>query len=229
MAQKKSEFYSSLWVSCDELRGGMNASHYKGYVLVPLFMKHISHKCSGQPVAPIMMRSLAIATSIVILALSCLVTSTAMATESHKAKPAATKAPVRSASQTQQKNSKSIMLQCDGELEDYLVSNLAKSDVSKYQFSFIYNLDFEKMTYLFENTKTQMGSSGTFTSSDRYYALSPDLKNGGDMIIDYSNIFIYRENGKIVLKSLWHSRETNIFMNSSGMGACRKITATPKF
>ncbi len=34
MAVKKSELYSSLWSSCDELRGGMDASQYKDYVLV---------------------------------------------------------------------------------------------------------------------------------------------------------------------------------------------------
>ncbi len=34
MALKKSELYSSLWASCDELRGGMDASQYKDYVLV---------------------------------------------------------------------------------------------------------------------------------------------------------------------------------------------------
>ena len=33
MAIKKSELYSSLWKSCDELRGGMDASQYKDYVL----------------------------------------------------------------------------------------------------------------------------------------------------------------------------------------------------
>ena len=38
MAIKKSELYSSLWSSCDELRGGMNASQYKDYVLVLLFI-----------------------------------------------------------------------------------------------------------------------------------------------------------------------------------------------
>ncbi len=37
MAMKKSELYSSLWKSCDELRGGMDASQYKDYVLVLLF------------------------------------------------------------------------------------------------------------------------------------------------------------------------------------------------
>jgi type I restriction-modification system DNA methylase subunit len=31
MAIKKSELYNSLWASCDELRGGMDASQYKDY------------------------------------------------------------------------------------------------------------------------------------------------------------------------------------------------------
>jgi type I restriction enzyme M protein len=44
MAIKKSELYSSLWKSCDELRGGMDASQYKDYVLVLLFMKYVSDK-----------------------------------------------------------------------------------------------------------------------------------------------------------------------------------------
>jgi type I restriction enzyme M protein len=38
MAIKKSELYSSLWASCDELRGGMDASQYKDYVLTLLFV-----------------------------------------------------------------------------------------------------------------------------------------------------------------------------------------------
>ena len=53
MALKKSELYSSLWQSCDELRGGMDASQYKDYVLVLLFIKYISDKYSGSPFAPI--------------------------------------------------------------------------------------------------------------------------------------------------------------------------------
>lgn len=53
MAIKKSELYSSLWASCDELRGGMDASQYKDYVLVLLFMKYISDKYTGVPYAPI--------------------------------------------------------------------------------------------------------------------------------------------------------------------------------
>ncbi|WP_430467979.1 type I restriction-modification system subunit M [Winogradskyella ouciana] len=53
MAIKKSELYSSLWASCDELRGGMDASQYKDYVLVMLFIKYISDKWANQPYAPI--------------------------------------------------------------------------------------------------------------------------------------------------------------------------------
>ncbi|MBS1960596.1 MAG: type I restriction-modification system subunit M [Bdellovibrionales bacterium] len=53
MAIKKSELYSKLWASCDELRGGMDASQYKDYVLVLLFIKYISDKYAGQPYAPI--------------------------------------------------------------------------------------------------------------------------------------------------------------------------------
>lgn len=53
MALKKSELYSSLWASCDELRGGMDASQYKDYVLVLLFIKYVSDKYAGQAYAPI--------------------------------------------------------------------------------------------------------------------------------------------------------------------------------
>lgn len=53
MAVKKSELYSSLWFSCDELRGGMDASQYKDYVLVMLFVKYVSDKYAGKPYAPI--------------------------------------------------------------------------------------------------------------------------------------------------------------------------------
>src|SRR5689334_15367385 len=48
MVVKKSELYSSIWASCDELRGGMDASQYKDYVLVLLFVKYVSDKYSGQ-------------------------------------------------------------------------------------------------------------------------------------------------------------------------------------
>lgn len=53
MALKKSELYSSLWAACDNLRGGMDASQYKDYVLVLLFIKYISDKYAGVPFAPI--------------------------------------------------------------------------------------------------------------------------------------------------------------------------------
>ena len=53
MALKKSELYSSLWQSCDELRGGMDASQYKDYVLVLLFVKYVSDKFKDQPFAQI--------------------------------------------------------------------------------------------------------------------------------------------------------------------------------
>lgn len=49
MAIKKSELYSSLWASCDELRGGMDASQYKDYVLTMLFVKYISDKYKNDP------------------------------------------------------------------------------------------------------------------------------------------------------------------------------------
>lgn len=48
MAIKKSELYSSIWKSCDELRGGMDASQYKDYVLVLLFVKYVSDKYMNQ-------------------------------------------------------------------------------------------------------------------------------------------------------------------------------------
>ena len=44
MAIKKSDLYSSLWASCDALRGGMDASQYKDYVLFILFIKYITDK-----------------------------------------------------------------------------------------------------------------------------------------------------------------------------------------
>src|ERR1700704_1035312 len=49
MAIKKSELYSSIWKSCDALRGGMDASQYKDYVLVLLFVRYVSDKYAGQP------------------------------------------------------------------------------------------------------------------------------------------------------------------------------------
>jgi type I restriction enzyme M protein len=44
MPLKKSDLYSSIWASCDQLRGGMDASQYKDYVLFMLFIKYISDK-----------------------------------------------------------------------------------------------------------------------------------------------------------------------------------------
>ncbi len=53
MAIKKTELYSSLWASCDELRGGMDASQYKDYVLTFLFLKYVSDKYLSDPKAMI--------------------------------------------------------------------------------------------------------------------------------------------------------------------------------
>ncbi|WP_033621429.1 type I restriction-modification system subunit M [Helicobacter pylori] len=49
MAIKKSELYSSLWAGADSLRGGMDASEYKNYVLNLLFLKYISDKAKNDP------------------------------------------------------------------------------------------------------------------------------------------------------------------------------------
>jgi len=49
MALKKSELYSSLWQSCDELRGGRDASQYKDYVLTLLFVKYVSDRYTVDP------------------------------------------------------------------------------------------------------------------------------------------------------------------------------------
>ena len=53
MAIKKSQLYSSLWQSCDALRGGMDASQYKDYVLVLLFIKYVSDRYNGERYASI--------------------------------------------------------------------------------------------------------------------------------------------------------------------------------
>lgn len=53
MALKKSDLYSSLWASCDELRGGMEPSEYKDYVLFMLFIKYVSDKYAGDEDAPL--------------------------------------------------------------------------------------------------------------------------------------------------------------------------------
>jgi type I restriction enzyme M protein len=47
MAVKKSELYSSLWASCDSLRGGMDSSQYKDYILTLLFVKYVSDKAKA--------------------------------------------------------------------------------------------------------------------------------------------------------------------------------------
>ncbi len=49
VALKKSDLYSSLWKSCDELRGGMDASQYKDYILTMLFLKYVSDKAKTDP------------------------------------------------------------------------------------------------------------------------------------------------------------------------------------
>lgn len=49
MAIKKSQIYSSLWESCDTLRGGMDASQYKDYILALLFVKYVSDKAKSTP------------------------------------------------------------------------------------------------------------------------------------------------------------------------------------
>ncbi len=50
---RKSDLYASLWASCDELRGGMDASQYKDYVLTLLFVKYVSDKYAGKRYAPV--------------------------------------------------------------------------------------------------------------------------------------------------------------------------------
>ena len=47
MAKKKSEIYGALWDACNKLRGGMDASQYKDYVLTLLFVKYISDKAKA--------------------------------------------------------------------------------------------------------------------------------------------------------------------------------------
>ena len=49
MVIRKSDLYSSLWKSCDELRGGMDASQYKDYILTLLFVKYVSDKAQSDP------------------------------------------------------------------------------------------------------------------------------------------------------------------------------------
>src|SRR5690606_38138318 len=49
MAIRKTDLYQSIWESCDALRGGMDASQYKDYVLVLLFAKYVSDKYGSNP------------------------------------------------------------------------------------------------------------------------------------------------------------------------------------
>lgn len=49
MALTKSHIYRTLWEGCDQLRGGMDASQYKDYVLTLLFLKYISDKYGHDP------------------------------------------------------------------------------------------------------------------------------------------------------------------------------------
>jgi type I restriction enzyme M protein len=49
VALKKSDLYRSLWQSCDELRGGMDASQYKDYILTLLFVKYVTDKAKSDP------------------------------------------------------------------------------------------------------------------------------------------------------------------------------------
>lgn len=49
VALKKSDLYASLWASCDQLRGGMDASQYKDYILTLLFVKYVSDKAKTDP------------------------------------------------------------------------------------------------------------------------------------------------------------------------------------
>ena len=48
---KKSELYSMHWEACNKLRGGVEPSRYKDYVLVLLFFKYVSDRYKGQPFA----------------------------------------------------------------------------------------------------------------------------------------------------------------------------------
>lgn len=50
MAVKKSELYSTLWEGCNKLRGSMDASQYKNYVLIMLFLKYISDKAKSKDI-----------------------------------------------------------------------------------------------------------------------------------------------------------------------------------
>jgi len=49
VALRKSDLYGSLWSSADQLRGSMDASQYKDYVLTLLFVKYVSDKFKADP------------------------------------------------------------------------------------------------------------------------------------------------------------------------------------
>ncbi len=48
MAVKKSELYSLLWEAANKLRGGVEPSRYKDYVLLLLFFKYVSDRYQDQ-------------------------------------------------------------------------------------------------------------------------------------------------------------------------------------
>ncbi len=49
MAIKKTELYKYLWEAANALRGGMDASQYKDYVLTILFIKYVTDKYKDDP------------------------------------------------------------------------------------------------------------------------------------------------------------------------------------
>jgi len=53
MATTKSKLFNAIWRSCNELRGGMDVSQYKDYVLVLLFIRYVSDKYAGVPQAAV--------------------------------------------------------------------------------------------------------------------------------------------------------------------------------
>lgn len=48
MAIKKSQLYRHIWEACNALRGGMDASEYKDYILVLLFVRYLTDKYAGR-------------------------------------------------------------------------------------------------------------------------------------------------------------------------------------
>ena len=53
MAIRKNDLDNSLYSLCDELRGGMDPSQYKDYVLTLVFVKYISDRYAGVKYAPV--------------------------------------------------------------------------------------------------------------------------------------------------------------------------------